>query len=574
MSAIQDNGLFKWKQRRSTVSPTSDARKGVGSEQTKNGRMIRFLFLATIPSLIVVIQNMINLKQYAQAYNSNEMIQDKVSLSVDIGELIHRLQIERGTTAMYVSTKGDPFILQRLGNVYKATDMVVRKLDSWFGEDIAIYLTSRQSFYAYLKEFRTTLDPKNISLHAAIKYYTDINAKLIEVIGVSVNLQVALSYWTELSAYALLIFGKEQAGIERALGSTYYSRGQLPQEDLLWYNEKTVLGENFLTHCAQYSAFVRQLLKTKFLQTQLAADIKTMRRAITSNVLVTTSIQSGTIWFDNMTEYINILKDIQDSLAHRIIEQAEAENNSLQNALIGAAVQLVIAFITLPIVTILVQNVVIFSTKLNKHTAILKEEKLHTKNLLAELDEERTRTEELLYQLMPKSVAQTLMKTGTSTPESYDAVTVMFTDVVGFTQIASCSSPMQIVQMLNKLYLTIDRQLDHHDVYKVDTIGDAYMIVSGVPDKNGERHVTEIAKLSLHLLKAFESVVIPHRADEKLKLRIGFDTALKIQITQASAELLKHTTNGYITRERGSIDIKGIGLIQTFWLEGFDKSQS
>ena len=69
---------------------------------------------------------------------------------------------------------------------------------------------------------------------------------------------------------------------------------------------------------------------------------------------------------------------------------------------------------------------------------------------------------------------------------------------------------------------TFDETIDRYDVYKVETIGDAYMVVSGLPEPNGTRHVVEIALMSLELLKCSKQCPVPHRAGEHLQLRIGF----------------------------------------------------
>ncbi|KAI9535975.1 Nitrogen permease reactivator protein [Dissostichus eleginoides] len=150
-------------------------------------------------------------------------------------------------------------------------------------------------------------------------------------------------------------------------------------------------------------------------------------------------------------------------------------------------------------------------------------------NNLEELVEERTqayheekrKAETLLYQILPHSVAEQLKRGQTVEAEAFDSVTIYFSDIIGFTALSAESTPLQVVTLLNDLYTCFDAIIDNFDVYKVETIGDAYMVVSGLPVRNGKQHGREIGRMALALLEAGHSFSIKHRANQKLRLRIG-----------------------------------------------------
>ncbi|XP_048046115.1 atrial natriuretic peptide receptor 2 [Megalobrama amblycephala] len=214
--------------------------------------------------------------------------------------------------------------------------------------------------------------------------------------------------------------------------------------------------------------------------------------------------------------------------------------------------------------------------------------------------EEKRKAENLLYQILPHSVAEQLKRGETVQAEAFDSVTIYFSDIVGFTSMSAESTPLQVVTLLNDLYTCFDAIIDNFDVYKVETIGDAYMVVSGLPVRNGKLHAREIAGMSLALLEQVKTFKIRHRPNDQLRLRIGIHTgpvcagvvglkmpryclfgdtvntasrmestgeALRIHVSSATKEVLDEF--GYFELQlRGDVEMKGKGKMRTYWLLG------
>uniref|UniRef100_A0A8C0GZC0 Guanylate cyclase n=1 Tax=Chelonoidis abingdonii TaxID=106734 RepID=A0A8C0GZC0_CHEAB len=219
---------------------------------------------------------------------------------------------------------------------------------------------------------------------------------------------------------------------------------------------------------------------------------------------------------------------------------------------------------------------------------------------------ERDRADRLNFMLLPRPVVKSLKETGRVEPELFEAVTIYFSDIVGFTTLCKYSTPMEVVDMLNDIYKNFDHILDHHDVYKVETIGDAYMVVSGLPKRNGNRHAVDICMMALDILSFMGSFELRHLPGLPVWIRIGIhsgpcaagvvgikmpryclfgDTVntasrmestglpLRIHVSGSTITILKRTDWHFQYKMRGKTYLKGKGTEITYWLTGVKDQQ-
>ncbi len=214
---------------------------------------------------------------------------------------------------------------------------------------------------------------------------------------------------------------------------------------------------------------------------------------------------------------------------------------------------------------------------------------------LQELEVEQARSERLLLNTLPAAIAKRLKVGESVIAEQYEHVTVLFADLVDFTQVAERMPPKRLVEVLNEIFSEFDQLSDRHELEKIKTIGDAYMVVGGLPEPN-PYHAETVAAMALDMvtvLKAFNA-----RTGETLKLRIGMhsgsvvagvigmkkftydlwgDTvnlasrmesqgeAGQIQLSPVTYELIK---SRFDCVPRGPIEVKGKGEMITYFLVG------
>ncbi len=208
---------------------------------------------------------------------------------------------------------------------------------------------------------------------------------------------------------------------------------------------------------------------------------------------------------------------------------------------------------------------------------------------------EREKSERLLLNILPKPIAERLKDGDSNIANGFAEVTILFADIVGFTQLSEQISPRQLVCLLNEIFSAFDQLSDRNGLEKIKTIGDAYMVVGGIPMPRTD-HAQAIAQMALDMQQVVARFNTEHSV--KLNIRIGINTgpvvagvigtkkfiydlwgdavntasrmeshglAGRIQVTQSTYECLR---DEYQFEERGLIPIKGKGEMTTYLLIG------
>lgn len=135
---------------------------------------------------------------------------------------------------------------------------------------------------------------------------------------------------------------------------------------------------------------------------------------------------------------------------------------------------------------------------------------------------EAAQNEHLLQKILPHNVIERLKDGQTCISDELDEVSILFSDIKGFTNLAASINTVQLIDLLDSLFGTFDTLTDKHGVYKVETIGDAYMVVSGHDNESREDHMLRLMAMAQDMLRAAHDLPMP--GDGHLQIRIGIHT--------------------------------------------------
>ncbi|GFN86452.1 Atrial natriuretic peptide receptor 1 [Plakobranchus ocellatus] len=414
-----------------------------------------------------------------------------------------------------------------------------------------------------------------------VNYYSAFTQCILEdLLGLAKDMKHG-ELWQDYVSFKMLLQATESAGMLLSLGIAYFETGFLALDDYLLLKREDVRLAEYLDIAALFSPFTRNRLTTlNSTRPEVLSVMGSFRQLWKINSYPDAGPEKGKEYHEAVTQYFNLLVDLTQIVAQKVLDDADDLIAIALNMVTVACLVFIFVLVMTPVLIVMMHML----------TSSIQNYATEASQKSEQLKLEKARSDSLLYQMLPKSVAQQL--------KMNQSVTLCFSDIVGFTNIAAASTPLQVVVLLNTLYQVFDETLDHYDVYKVETIGDAYMVVSGLPQRNGDLHVIEISLMALELLRVTREFVIPHMREKLIQLRVGchsgsavagvvgtkmpryclfgdsVNTASRmeshslpscIHISSFTNELLQRF-GGFTTERRGLVDIKGKGIMETFFL--------
>ncbi|KAK2169344.1 hypothetical protein LSH36_11g13072 [Paralvinella palmiformis] len=496
-----------------------------GNVNTKLGRLIqtiKMIVSVTVPFVlfIIIIGSMIVIRMKKKEERTEA--RKALDFSIDLTHVVHALQKERDTSVVYAARNDN--IIQTLSRQYAITDKVISGFSRVRGWKIMtshyMFLSSADSLESHLKNHRLRVS-KNRTPRGELQFYGEVIDALMNWFPKSLPTASVGSVWKMFVSLNEVIKCKNMFSLERAFGSLYFINGGFTAvDDYFDYERVQDIAINSLITSTEYSKVAKTVFTEKISGTsKMAFSVRIMRNQITSDPFgkvnnLQPSIDKFQWWYNNVTLHIDQLLDMRQKICTAILKTLDTNEDIDETFLICISFLFGVMVSSYPVVVMFLYSV---TTGLHRYIILMG-------NRTKIMRKEQAGVDNLLYAIIPKSIAAQLKKSKNIVAECYEEATVFFSDIVDYTGICSKSRTIEIVYMLDDIYSCFDEVIRSHDVYKVTTIGDSYMMVSGIPERNGRRHATEMCSLALDIAERVSRLVIPHMLDRKLELRIGIHT--------------------------------------------------
>ena len=519
---------MQWLDKLCGIAPTS-----------RNGQLIymfTMLLIPLIPILALITQNIVLLTDTIERKNDLLDADKSVVKSDETARLISSLQKERTASLMQIFltntskfTTGsvadlDLDIITQRTLTDEALENITGQWRPFPGEAM---FQSKLRLQIRIDDFRELQDKRNLTSKSqnerlafdTLDFYTYTTRVLLDDMSTIIRASNGSKTWRYLITYKNMLRAVESLGIEISYGIIFIGNGELSVKDYANYVEKHKLCDEYMLQSQSFiprnddgteSIITKKILGVKnspqYKQYEerynfLIAQEKGLRANVSEEIYT---------YFLNTYDIITMLREAIAILRMEMTILIGDELRSVDREyIIGIGIIAVLALLS-PMIVLLVRNAV------NALQVFSESFKIKAN----ELKREKKKAENLIYQMLPKSVADNLRQ-NKATSEMFESATICFTEIDEFKNIARNCNPLQLFDLVNTIYKTFDARIDQNDVYKVETINDTYMVASGLPERNGDRHAAEIANLCIELMFITPGIMIPHDPSLRLRIKIG-----------------------------------------------------
>lgn len=409
-----------------------------------------------------------------------------------LSRFIMTLQLERAAVTLAVFVDARRGSITDLSEEYTETDRMLNEV-TWrqFGDEKIF--ENKLRFQIRIDDFRervllvATLVSKNASSlrssgesiigdREVLEFYTLGTSRMLTALEIALAEAQSGSNWKILMSYFNMLQLIESSGIGMSYGLRFFSKGKLIDEDIIAFVRTNALMYEYYKQTRELiPADIGEVLH-KLFNSEEFININASTAQILSNIITESDEERATKYFEGSMTFIRTLGIVLDLLTEKVKVLAAQDLNDSNMSQVWGILLLVFIMLLSPILVFLAKNAIssiqIFAVSVEKKSEDMKRQK--------------RKQDALILKMLPKGVVDKL-NNGVDTAENFESATLFFSTVVDFSCVTRSCKAMEIVNFLNDLYNTMDQRMDQHDVYKVETISDSYLVVSGLPNRNGDK---------------------------------------------------------------------------------------
>ena len=327
----------------------------------------RIAIALSLPLLGLLVLSAISFTNQLNTSGEMGRLGELAELAPEISALVHELQKERGASAGFIGQKGQGAFREKLVSQRQSTDAQLTQFSAVieafraerFGAVFQDKLREAMDMVAQLDRQRAAVSDFSLTVGEMAKYYTTTIAKLLGTVGEMAVLSTNAEVTNAIVAYTSFLQAKERAGIERAMGANGFGKGQFAPAIHRRFVSLVAQQDAFLAVFKAYASEEQRSFLAETLKGSVIERVEAMRKAAVGSVYGgDLGDTAGALWFETITQKINLLKTVEDRVAADLRAQVGSLGVSAQQTLVtDAVVMAVLLLATLIIVSLAVRSV-------------------------------------------------------------------------------------------------------------------------------------------------------------------------------------------------------------------------